>query len=101
MSDDEIIEGIEKLQAVSNEQTENFLYSYTNFIDALINFGSNKYTEDQQRIWFRCRSCSHLVWIVRDMDIFTSFPACFKCQLQSLTQTMQRTAYPIDDIPLD
>lgn len=101
VSDDEIIEAIEKLQAITNEQTENFVQSYSHFIDALIKFGSEKYTEDLQRIWFRCRSCSHLVWIARDMGIFTSFPACFKCQVKSLTETMQRTANPIDEIPLD
>ena len=74
---------------------------YSSFIDALKNFGSKKYTEDLQRIHFRCRSCSHLVWIARDMGIFTSFPACFKCQVQSLTQTIQRTANLIVENPLD
>lgn len=101
MTDDEIIEAIQKLQAITNKQTENFVQSYSNLIDALINFGSKKYTEDLQRIWFRCRSCSHLVWIARDMGIFTSFPACFRCQVRSLTQAMQRTANPIAEISLD
>ena len=98
MSDDEILEAIPKLQAVTNEQTENFVQSYSNFIDALKNFGSKKYTE---RSTAYPLSLQKLLSSCLDRKRYASFLACFKCQVQSLTQTIQRTANLIVENPLD
>ena len=100
LSDDEITEAIEQLRAVTNEQAENFAQSYSNFIDALIDCG-NKLYASEDRIYFRCRSRSHIVWIIRDMSALTSFPICFKCQVESLVESTQRTTDRILEPELD
>ena len=100
LSDDEIMEAIQQLQTVTNEQAENFAQSYNNFIDTLVHYANEIYNSED-RIWFRCRSCSDTVWIARGMSTLTSFPACFRCQCQSLTQTMQSGVGSIPEIPLD
>ncbi len=82
ITEDDVIDAFRRLQALSEKQMGEFLRSYKAFIDVLIEFGSKRYPVEK-RIWFRCRTCHKTVWIAENMGAFTSFPACFRCQLKS------------------
>ncbi len=83
---------------ISEKQIGGFYQSYRTFIDVLIEYGSKRYTDEKrERIWFRCRSCHKTVWIAKNMGAFTSFPAYFRCQLNSWASMFGIKPEPIED----
>ncbi len=84
ITEDDVIDAFRQWRTINEEQRGGFYQSYKTFIDVLIEYGSKRYKDERrERIWFRCRTCHKTVWIARNMGAFTSFPACFRCQLNS------------------
>ncbi len=102
ITEDDVIDAFRQLQTLNKKQMGGFLQSYKTFIDVLIEYGSKRY-KDNERIWFRCRTCHKTVWIADNMGAFTSFPACFRCQLKSWASIfgINLDFDSIADVPLD
>jgi hypothetical protein len=58
--------------------------NYLSAIDALEIFGDKSVPQDN-RVYYRCKSCDKQVWVAKGMDALTEFPACFNCQKQWLS----------------
>ena len=100
ISEEDAKDAIQQLHTINDEQTAGFVQKYASLIDVLRDYGEENYNEEN-RVWFRCPSCRHVVWVAKIMGAFNSFPACFQCQMKPRNFVPCSTCDTIPEVPLD